>query len=989
MFKLSEFNNKYYEILNEVSIDERNYRVVEIRHIITKASILLLLCDDKNRVFNIAFKTPVTNSKGTPHILEHSVLCGSRKYNVKDPFIELAKTSMNTFLNAMTYPDKTCYPVASANLKDFHNLVDVYLDAVFYPNAITNDKIFRQEGWHYEISDKNDDLKTNGVVLNEMKGAYSNPDGILEADILKNLYPGTNYAYEYGGDPNEITNLSFEEFKEFHDKYYSPSNSIIFYYGDLDYNLELENLQRDYLENFSYVDANAKFDDPKEFLTDNEMISYYSIDSEESLDKAYISYSFSIDGEKKTLNSIVLKILDYILFSSESAILRNKFLDLGLGESIYSSCEYSLKNILYSVTAQNIDPKRKDEFKRVLITSIEELLENGIDENILKAGINSINFQFEEDDFGRTPKGLMQTLAILETYLYSDDFESHIKYKDAFNYLNNIDLSDKKNIFYEMLKTAFINNKHRAINVLLPKMGLIKENEKKSSELLSEFKNKLNSSEIDKLIIECKELKEYQKAKDSEENLSCIPSLKVSDLEPTSDYIDYVHEINENVDTVISYDNDKDIIYLSLKFDITDLNNEELNLFNIASRLVSKLDLKSMTYTELDNYIDINTGGLDIAIVAYEKKVMFSLGLRVMYDKCDIAFDIIYKLLTESLFVDTKRISILINEIKANSLVSIISAGHISALKRAGSTINYSFGISDKIDILGIAFNKFINKFASNYENNSKLVNETLDLLFKKLTQKKMYLSLSMNKIYHDDVINSYKKFSDRLIREKVRNVFTEENEKQLRENIKDISKFIPFDSFDKKVAKEAIIVPSDVNYVSISNSFDKKLYSGAFKLIKTIFNYEYLWTNIRVLGGAYGCMSIFDRSGTYSFVSYRDPNLSKTNDTFYGIYNYLKNAKLSNNTIEKYIIGSVGDYDNPISIIDKFKNNFSAYINGISNEELRQNRETLIHMKNNDVNELAEVFKNIENSNAVAIISEKSIDEAEKNYDSVWKLIE
>lgn len=989
MFKLSEYNCKFYEVLNDVSIDERNVRVVEIRHIVTKASILLLVCDDKNRVFNIAFKTPVTNSKGTPHILEHSVLCGSRKYNVKDPFIELAKTSMNTFLNAMTYPDKTCYPVASSNLKDFHNLVDVYLDAVFYPNAITNDKIFKQEGWHYEISDRNDELKTNGVVLNEMKGVYSNPDEILEADILKNLYPDTNYAYEYGGDPNEVTNLSFEEFKEFHDKYYSPSNSIIFYYGDLDFNLELENLQKGYLENFSYVDVNAKFNDPKEFTTDNEMISYYSIDSEESIDKAYISYSFSIDGEKKTLNSIVLKILDYILFSSESAILRNKFLNLGLGESIYSSCEYSLKNILYTVIAQNIDPKKKDEFKRVLITSIEELIEKGIDENILKAGINLINFRFAEDDFGRTPKGLMYTLGILETYLYCNDFASHIRYKDVFKYLNSIDLNDKNNIFYEMLKSVFINNKHRAINVLLPKIGLIKENEKKNSELLLKFKNELNSNEIDKLIIECKELKEYQKTKDSEENLSCIPSLKVSDLEPTSDYIDYVHEINENVDTVISYDNDKDIIYLSLKFDITDLNNEELSLFNIASRLVSKLDLKSMTYTEFDNYIDINTGGLDIAIVAYEKKVMFSLGLRVMYDKCDIAFDIIYKLLTESLFVDTKRISILINETKANSLVSIISAGHISALKRAGSTINYSFGISDKIDILGIAFNRFINKLTSNYENNSKLINETLDLLFKKLAQKKMYLSLSMNKVYHDDVIKSFKKFSDRLIREKVRNIYTEKDEEKLKENIKEISKFIPFDSFDKKVHKEAIVVPSDVNYVSISNSFDNKLYSGALKLIKTIFNYEYLWTNIRVLGGAYGCMSIFDRSGTYSFVSYRDPNLSKTNDTFYGIYNYLKNAKLSNNTIEKYIIGSVGDYDNPISIIDKFKNNFSAYINGISNEELRQNRETLIHMKNNDVNELAEVFNRIESSDAVAIISEKSIDEAKQNYDSVWKLIE
>lgn len=989
MFKLNDYNNKFFEVLNEVWIEERNLRVVELRHIVTKASILLFICDDKNRVFNIAFKTPVNNSKGAPHILEHSVLCGSRKYNVKDPFIELAKTSMNTFLNAMTYPDKTCYPVASANLTDFHNLVDVYLDAVFYPNAIKNDKIFKQEGWHYEISDRNSPLKTNGVVLNEMKGVYSNPDSILETDILKNIYANTNYAYEYGGEPNEIINLDFDEFKRFHDMYYSASNSIIAYYGKLDFNYELESLQKNYLQDFSFVDVDAHFIDPRDYHKNNEMVSYYSIDNEESINKAYFSYSFSIDGEKRTLDSIVIKILDYILFSSESAIIRNKLLELGLGESVYSFCEFSLKNILYSIVSQNIAPDKKDEFKNVLISSIEELIKNGIDENVLKAGINSLYFSFEEENFGRTPRGLMLILGTLETYLYSNDFISHIQYKSAFDYLNSIDLSDKNNTFYQMLKSIFIDNEHSAINVLLPKFGLIKENEQKIAAILDKKKKELSDNEIDKIIVDYNELKEYQKTKDTEEALKCIPSLKIADLEPTADYIDYNHELIDNVDTVICYNNDKDIIYLSLKFDISDFTNEEIYLFGIVSRLVSKLDIKSMTYAELDNYIDINTGGFDIKINIFDKIALFSMELKVIHDKCDFAFDVIYKLLTESIFSDTKRIAILTNEMKANSLVSIISAGHISAAKRAGSTINFSCNLADKIDLLGIAFYKFINKFTINYEKKCELINTTFGLLFKKLYSKKMYLTVSMNKKYRDEVINSYKKFNERLIRYKIHNVYSEINENELKNCLGEIVKFIPFDSFDKKVHKEAIVVSSDVNYVAVANSFDKNLYSGGFKLIKTIFNYEYLWTNIRVLGGAYGCMSFFDRSGLYTFVSYRDPNLTKTNETFYGIYEYLKNETMSNDTIEKYIIGSVGDFDNPLSIIDSYHNNIAAYFDGIKNEETRHDREILIHMKNNDVKKLSDIFKNIVGSNAVAIIGDKSYDEAKNNYDEVWKLVE
>ena len=989
MFELDQYNAKYYEIISTKIINEQDVEIIELRHIVTKASILLYACDDKNYVFNIAFKTPVMNSKGIPHILEHSVLCGSRKYNVKDPFVELAKTSMNTFLNAMTYPDKTCYPVASANLKDFHNLMDVYLDAVFYPNAINNEKIFMQEGWHYEMKSENDNLTVNGVVLNEMKGVYSNPDSILESEILKNTYEGTNYAYDYGGEPLCILNLNFDEFKDFHKKYYSPSNSIISLYGKLDFNKELRYIHDEFLKDFNYINVEAIFSDVKNVTKDREMSSCYSVDNEKDINKSYISYNFSIDSKKTSLDKVVINVLDYVLFSSDSAILKNKFLELKLCESFYTYCEYSLKNTLFSVIAQNIDPNKKEEFKSLLLSSIQELIDNGINENKLKAAINALYFTNEEAEFGKTPKGLVLILTSLDTYLYSNDYASHISYRDAFSYLNSIDLNDKNNIFYKMLKSIFIENNHRTVNILLPKLNYINEKDQALNKRLQDKKKSLSSVQIKSIIGNCKVLKEYQKEKDKPEDLKCIPSLKVSDLEATNEYIDYYSEVNENVNTIITYNAGKDIIYIGLKFDATSLTDEEIYLLNALGRILTKVDLKSMSYSEFNDFVDLNTGGLNFTFDALEKCLLFSISIKVMFDKVDVAFDALYKLLAESVFIDNERISLILNEVKANTLINIISSGHVAAISRSLSTLCSQYKFADMISGTGIAFYKFISSLTTNYEKICDPINESFGLMFKKLMMSKMYLTLSMDRKYHDDVIKSYKKFSDKLIREKVCNIYTEIDNEKLKNNIEKISKFIPFKSFVKNVRKEAIIIPSDVNFVSMANTFDEKKYTGGLCLIKTLFNYEYLWTNIRVLGGAYGCMSSFKKCGVYSFASYRDPNLSKTNDTFYGIYKYLSNEKLSDETVEKYIIGSVGIFDNPISRLDHYKENNAAYFNSVTNDELKKEREELVHMKSDDIIKIAQIFNNINDSEAVAIIGEKSIDEAKNNYDSVWKLIE
>ncbi len=988
MFSLNDVNKNKYTIIDSKVIEEQNLEVVEIEHKITKAKIVLLICDDENRVFNIAFKTPVNSSKGTPHILEHSVLCGSRKYNVKDPFIELAKGSMNTFLNAMTFPDKTCYPVASANLKDFHNLVDVYLDAAFYPNVVRDDRLFKQEGWHYEMDNANSNLTVNGVVYNEMKGVYSDPDSILESAILENLFNGTNYAYDYGGNPKEIINLTYDEFIEFHKKYYSPSNAIIYFYGKLDYNAELEYLENEYLKDFNYIEVDATFLDTKEIVENKEQVSFYNVDSEDNKDKAYISYSFALDKEKTSLKNIVMQIIDYVLFSSESAILKEKFLNAGFGEAVFSHYDIGLKSGMYSVIAQNISEDKKDEFVKLFISSIEDMIRNGLDIAKIKAGINSLYFTYAEGEFGRMPRGLYLTLESLESYLYGDGAYTYIEYRDAFEFLNKVDFNDKNNIFATTLKEVFLDNKHKCINVLRPKCGYSAEKDEQLAKLMSDIKSKLTNDEIDNIIREMNALKEFQKAKDSEEALKCIPMLKLSDIDECKTLIDYEFKVNEGTDTVVSFDNDRDIVYISLSFDVTKLSKEEIYLLSAINNIISKIDLKTMSFHELNNYIDINTGGLDIKIDALEDKALFTLDIKVTKDKVDYAFDIFYKLLDETIFNDDKRISILLNEIKSKSLLTLLSSGHIAAINRSKADIEFTSFVIDKAAMTGVGFNGFMNSICKVYDNNSSLINDTLDILFKKIKNSKMYLLICSNKKYYDETINSFNDFKQKIINAKLDNEFDGNAKEKLEKNIIDIKKLIPFDDFDKKSKSEAIITPNDINFCALSGTFDKKDYSGKLMVLKTLFNYEYLWTNIRVLGGAYGCMSVFNKKGFYSFVSYRDPNVATTNKTFREVKDFLLNLSKSEEETVKYIIGSIGAFDNPLSTVDKHKINIAAFFNSLTDEELNQRRKEVLNMKAKDFNDIAKLFDNIDDSNKCALICANKVEEAKKEYDSVWQLM-
>ena len=989
MFILSEENRKAYKILNEKEVPEQNLSVVELEHIVTKARIVLFICDDENRVFNIVFKTPVENGKGTPHILEHSVLCGSRKYNIKDPFIELAKSSLNTFLNVMRFPDKTCYPVASAILKDFHNLVDVYLDAVFYPNAIRNDKLFKQEGWHYEIENENDDLNVNGVVYNEMKGVYSDPNSILESAILANLFRGTNYAHDYGGNPKEIIDLTYDEFKEFHHKYYSATNSIIYFYGKLDFNEELANLQNNYLKDMEKVDIDVKFSESNKKVQDSEQIDYYNIDVENTTNKSYLAYNFVLPFEKTSIKSTVMSIINYVLFKSDAAILKEKLMNDGFGETVESHLDTEIKNSYFSIIAKNVDDNKKDSFKNEILSFIKNIVDNGIDVDMFKAGINYEYFSYAEGEYGKVPRGLLFSLISLDTYLYGDNPTTFIEYKEAFDYLKSVDLNDKNNIFVQTLREVFLENKWTALNVLKPKYNLSKENNEKLSIILKDRKNNLNVDDIKKIVNDVKELKDYQKEEDSEDAKKAIPRLRISDIDRYKSIVDYETEVLCDTDSIVYYKNNKDIIYFNICFDISNYSKEELYLAALVKSIIAKIDLDNITYKELNNYIDINTGGLEISIDTYENKSVFVFSLKSTNEKIGIVFDILYKILSGVNFNDKNKIELLLNELKNQSLLLILSSGHSSSLIRSSSADEYSSFAGDKISKNGIAYNRFINAICKTYNKDNDSINKALLLIFKKIISSKMYFAVCNNKKYFSDVKDEFVKFKTLFNNEILNNINVKEINDKLNNQINEVREFISFDDFDKKVRREAIVTPNDVNFCAVTSKFDKELYSGKLFVLNTLFNYEYLWTNIRVLGGAYGCMSRFKRTGNYGLVSYRDPNVSNTNKVFYDIPNYLKNVKKSEEEMEKYIIGSIGVFDNPISTVDAFSNNVGAFFNNQTDEEFNLRRQEILDMKSEDLNKLVDNFKDISNANSCALIAENKLDEAKNEYDLVWQLME
>ena len=632
-----------YKVVEKRKINDLNSMSYLLEHKKTGARVALISNDDNNKVFYVGFRTPPTDSTGVPHIIEHSVLCGSREFPVKDPFVELVKGSLNTFLNAMTYSDKTVYPVASCNDKDFQNLMHVYLDAVFYPNIYKEEKIFQQEGWHYEMESVEDPLTLNGVVYNEMKGAFSSPDDVHDREVLNSLYPDTAYGVESGGDPKAIPNLTYEEFLDFHGRYYHPSNSYIYLYGDMDMAEKLIWMDEHYLSHFDKMEIDSTLALQKPFDKPVTVCKDYPVMEGESLeDNTYLSYNAVVGTSLDKELYYAMQIIDYAVCSASGAPLKLALIHKNIGTEVYSIYENGIYQPYFSIVAKNANAVQKDEFVATIEDELARIVKEGLDKKALLAGLNYYEFKYREADFGSYPKGLMYGLQMFDSWLYDDNMPfDMIEANAVFKFLREKIETD----YYEQLIEKYlIHNNHKTVLVVSPKEGLTTKEEKELADKLEAYKATLSQEELQKIVEDTHALHAYQDAEEATENLEKIPMLTRADMKKEAE--GFVNELREIEDTKVLFHNihTNGIGYLRLFFDISNIPEELFAYIGIFKNVLGYVDTKNYAYGELYNEINIHTGGIGSAVNTYvnarnleEYKLTFEVKTKVMYEELENA----------------------------------------------------------------------------------------------------------------------------------------------------------------------------------------------------------------------------------------------------------------------------------------------------------------------------------------------------------------
>ena len=597
-------------------IDEINGTAYEMKHEKSGARLIYIDSPDSNKVFNIAFRTTPHNSTGVAHIMEHSVLCGSRKFPLKEPFVELVKGSLNTFLNAMTYPDKTMYPVASKNDKDFHNLMDVYLDAVFYPRVREDAEIVMQEGWHYELENADDELTYKGVVFNEMKGVYSSPDSVLERQMMRELFPDTTYGVDSGGDPDYITDLTYEEFQEFYRVHYHPSNSYIFLYGDMNIEEQLAFLNDEYLSHFDAIAVHTEVALQAPF-TEGKVVSYpYSVGSEEPTDNRTLHSFAYVLPDVTPEHSLAFEVLTHALLTSPAAPLKQALVKAGIGSDVSGYYLDSIRQPMWTVQATGSNLDKQADLQRIVESTLQDLCDKGLDKELLEASLNSIEFALRESDFGGRPIGLAYIIRMMDNWLYDNDPLELLHYEEA---LTNIRNGLAGTYFEDLIRHSILNNNHKVLVSIYPERGLQERKDAEVKEHLAAVKANMTKEEIDAIVEQTKRLKIRQETPDSDEALASIPLLELSDLNPNMEAVERRESKIGNTTVHFVPTFTKGINYVGLYFKLNCLTEDDLFYADILSDILGRVDTSERGYEALAKDINMNLGGLSSDITAISK----------------------------------------------------------------------------------------------------------------------------------------------------------------------------------------------------------------------------------------------------------------------------------------------------------------------------------------------------------------------------------
>lgn len=966
-----------YELVQEQQVKELNSLGLVFRHKKSGARIAVISNEDDNKVFSVGFRTPPEDSTGVAHIVEHTVLCGSDKYPSKDPFVELAKGSLNTFLNAMTFSDKTIYPVASCNEKDFQNLMSVYMDAVFHPNIYKNKSIFLQEGWYYELEKEEDDLKINGVVYNEMKGVFSSPEQQLYRTIQSSLFPDTTYGIESGGDPKNIPDLTYEAYLEFHKKYYHPTNSYIYLYGDMDIEEKLNWMDAEYLSHYDYAPVDSQIKRQKPFDSMKTIRAPYSV-SEGEAEKAGNYYSYNVVLETSLDKELYLafEILQMALIKFPGAPVKRALIEAGIGIDVLSEYENGIYQPYFSIIAKEVEAGREEEFLTIIHDTLQKVCEEGIGEDSLRAAINYHEFRFKEGDFGAYPKGLMYGIDVLDSWLYEDDSVfTHLQAEETFRKM-------KENVttgyFENLIKKYLINNPHSTLVVIEPEVGLTAKEEQELKEKLQAYKATLSKEEIQKIISETKSLREWQETPSTQEELERIPLLERKDMKREVNPI-----LNEkyniaNVTTLHHNISTNGISYIKLGFAIDNYVGYAEYL-SLLSYVLGKVGTANYEYQELAKQINIYTGGIVYDVETYDMpyqkdnvKTCFEINVKVFYENMEKAFTFITDTIFTSCLEDKKRFRELVSEARSKMHIKMNSGAHSLAAGRALAYVSKGGRLTDAL--VGWEYYLFLSDLEEHFEEKFDEVSAILKKLCVSVFRKEnMIFSLTCE----EDGLEIFRTCAEQF----VKNVDTHRSESILEANAK-----IP----DRKPINEGIKTAGQVQFAALAGNYmeEGQNYTGTLKVLKSIMSYEYLWVNLRVKGGAYGCMCNFFRNGNAYFVSYRDPNLLETIEVYKEVADYVANFKVDARDMTKFVLGTMSTADSPLTPSAKGDRSYNCYMTGLTQEQLQKERDSIIDCQVEDIRALAGRMKTVLENCVVCVVgNEEKIEECKNLFDKTFNL--
>lgn len=951
-------NLQAYEVITQEELKELKAVGYILEHKKTKARVVVISNDDSNKVFTIGFRTPPNDDTGLPHIMEHSVLCGSKKFPAKDPFVELAKGSLNTFLNAMTYSDKTVYPIASCNDKDYHNLIEVYMDAVFYPNIYSRKEILMQEGWHYEMEDTDGPITYNGVVYNEMKGVYSSSEDVLARVIQSSLLKDTPYACESGGDPEYIPNLTYDDFIAFHKKYYHPSNSYIYLYGNMDYEKELRFIDEEYLANYEYQKINSTIKMQPEFVKPVVIETTYSVSETDPLeDSTYLSYNAVIGTSLERDLYLAFQILEYALLCVPGAPIKEALIKAGIGKEIRSSFDNGIRQPIFSIVAKNANKEDQNRFVQVITDTIRTLKEHGIGERTLKAAINHFEFKYKEANHGMYPKGLILGLQSFDSWLYDDMAPFiHLVTEDTFAFLKTqIDTG----YFERILEEYLITNPHRSVVVMEPERGLNQRQEEAVAKKLQEYKESLSAKELQQIVDDTKHLKEYQSTPSTKEELETIPMLSIDDIEKKAREIKNVPHSIANIPVIEHPYFTNGIAYVRLAFSVMDLSDELMPYMSLLTEILKYVDTEQFSYQELSNEINIVTGGIGFSnsvVSVYDKEErylpLFDVRMKALYEHVDEGMQLIEEILFTSKLSDTARLKEIIAECKSGMKDTLTSSGHTTAAGRAASYISRSAMHRELTD--GIAFYEFVCDLDEHFEERKEELIDKLQMTIAEILRR-------------GNLAISYT--GDREVRE-----LLETSIDRLSRKLSTRAEITTRDRVPLAIKNEGFQTASKVQYVALAGNYKEHGFdfTGALNVLQVIFSYDYLWINVRVKGGAYGSMCNFGRHGVSYFTSYRDPKLLETYEIYKKAPDYVTAFEANERDMTKYIIGAIAKMDMPLTPSAAGEFSFNAFLRDMTEADLQKERDEVLSTTPETIRGLAPLVAAITESGVICAIGDE-----------------